>query len=132
MPTIERVRELVRYVESGRTEEALMEFYTGDVAIAENLLEPTIGLEANVARERAFAFGVSSVNEYRAVSFLIGDDQSAINWSIDLSLKDGRRLRLNEIAWQDWRGDRICKERFVYDTATVPVHQMPSNTDSVA
>ena len=132
MPTMERVRELVRYVESGRTEEALMEFYTSDVVMAENLLEPTIGREANVARERAFALGVSSVNEYRAVSFLIGDEQSAINWSIDLSLKDGRRLRLNEIAWQDWRGDRICKERFVYDTATVPVHQMPSNTDSVA
>jgi hypothetical protein len=90
-----------------------MEFYTKDVATTENLLEPTIGQELDVARERAFALGVSSVSEYRAVSFLTGDDQSTINWSIDLLLKGGRRPRLNEIASQDWPGDRICREGFV-------------------
>jgi len=80
----------------------------------------------------AFALGVSSVNEHRAVAFLIGDDQSAINWSIDLSLKDGRRLRLNEIAWQHWRRDRICRERFVYDSATLTRVLAAAHPDSAA
>lgn len=119
MPTVERLAELIRYVESGRTEEALMKFYTDDVAMAENLLAPTIGRRANISRERAFALRLVRVNEYRAVSFLTGDHHSAINWSIDFLLVDGQRLRLNEIAWQEWRGDRICKERFVYDSATM-------------
>src|SRR5690348_5338601 len=48
MPTQEAVRQLIHYVESGRTEDALDEFYTDDVTMAENLNPPTTGKAANI------------------------------------------------------------------------------------
>lgn len=122
MPTSERVRQLIHYVESGRTEEALQEFYTEDAAMAENLAPPTQGRAANLQREQQFFAHVKNVNEYRAVSFLVDGDRSAIHWILDVTNDAGQRLRLDEIAWQLWRGDRIQNERFVYDSNSVMVN----------
>jgi len=35
--------------------------------------------------------------------------------------RSGKVRRFDEIAYQEWRGDRICRERFFYDPATVNV-----------
>jgi len=121
MPTQERVQQLIHYVESGRTEDALDEFYTDDVTMAENLNPPTRGKAANIKRERDFLAQVRQFHEYRAVEFLVGEDRSAIHWILDVTNQQGQRMRLDEVAWQSWRGDRIFAERFVYDPNTVLV-----------
>jgi hypothetical protein len=121
MPTRERVQQLIQCVESGRTEDALRDFYTDDIKMSENRSPPMQGKAANLKREQEFFAQVKQVNEYRAVSFLAGSDRSAIHWILDITNQDGQRLRLDEIAWQVWRGDKICEERFVYDPSTVPV-----------
>lgn len=121
MPTEERVQQLIRLVESGRVQEALEEFYTDDVAMSENLNPATKGKFANMEREREFFAQVTQVNEYRAVSFVAGRDRSAIHWILDITNQQGQRMRLDEVAWQFWRGDQICEERFLYDPNTVLV-----------
>ncbi len=45
-------------------------------------------------------------------------DRVVVNWIFDFTGKDGITRRLNELALQTWRGDRVQDERFVYDTAT--------------
>lgn len=130
MPTEERVQQLIQCVESGRTEDALEEFYTDDVAMSENLSPPTKSRAANIKREREFFAQVKEVNEYRAVSFLAGPDRSAIHWILDITNKQGQRMRLDEVAWQSWRGDRIFEERFIYDPNTVQIDAARKKDDA--
>ena len=118
MPSRERVQQLIQYVEQGRTLEAIEEFYADDVAMQENRGEPTRGKSANLARERQF-YGSIQLHEFRAKSFVVDGDRSAIEWVIEFTTGDGQRLRMEEVAYQTWRGDKIVHERFYYDTATL-------------
>ena len=47
-------------------------------------------------------------------SFLEGD-RVAINWVFVFTDHAGKITRFDEIAFQEWRGDRVFRERFFYD-----------------
>ena len=119
MPARERVLELVRYVEAGRIPEAIREFYAKDVTMQENRQPPTVGKAANLVRELAFGDSVERWHEVRARSFAVDGDQALIEWVFDYTTKEGRRIRMEEIAQQTWRDGKIERERFFYDTATL-------------
>jgi ketosteroid isomerase-like protein len=40
-----------------------------------------------------------------------------IRWTFVFTRKDGTSFRMEELALQRWRGDRIVEERFFYDPA---------------
>jgi ketosteroid isomerase-like protein len=119
MSTRERVLELVTYVKAGRIPEAIEEFYADEVAMQENRQPPTEGKVANLARERAFSDSVERWHEVTARSVAVDGDQALIEWVFDYTTKEGRRLRMEEIAQQIWRDGRIERERFFYDTASL-------------
>jgi len=121
MPTPERVRDLVSYVERGRFPEAIEEFYAEDVEMRDNLAPPTVGRAANVERERGFVAYIAELHESRAESVLIDGDRVVIHWILDLTGTDGKRMRFDQLAYQLWVGDRIVRERFVYDPGTLAV-----------
>ena len=121
MPTAERVRDLISYVERGRFPEAIEEFYADDVEMRDNLAPPTVGKAVNVERERGFVAYIAELHESRAESVLIDGDRVVIHWILDLTGTDGKRMRFDQLAYQLWEGDRIVRERFVYDPATLAV-----------
>ena len=121
MPTAERVRDLISYVERGRFPEAIEEFYADDVEMRDNLAPPTVGKAVNVERERGFVAYIAELHESRAESVLIDGDRVVIHWILDLTGTDGKRMRSDQLAYQLWEGDRIVRERFVYDPATLAV-----------
>ncbi len=53
----------------------------------------------------------------RAVSYLVDGDRVAINYLFEMVTADGARLRMDEVAYQLWQGDRIVSERYFYDPA---------------
>jgi ketosteroid isomerase-like protein len=38
-----------------------------------------------------------------------------IHWTFVFTRIDGRSFRMEELALQRWRGDRVAEERFFYD-----------------
>jgi hypothetical protein len=38
-----------------------------------------------------------------------------IHWIFDLTALDDKMHHVDEIAMQEWRGDRVFRERFFYD-----------------
>ena len=74
-----------------------------------------MGKAANRQREAPFGATIAQVHENRATALLVDGDQAAIHWIFDYTDTDGRRTRLDEIAHQTWRGDKIVRERFFYD-----------------
>jgi ketosteroid isomerase-like protein len=121
MPSRERVRDLVAYVERGRILEAIDEFYADDVVMQDNHAPPTVGKAANREREQAFAALIAEVHENRAAAVLVDGDRAVINWRFDFTGTDGTRYRFDQLAFQSWKGDRIVNERFYYDSATLVV-----------
>ena len=118
MPTTQRVKDFVSYVEQVRIVEALEKFYDEDVVMQDNAGPPVVGRAANLERERAF-FGAITVHQMRALSVVVDGDRVTINWLFEYTSKDGRRYRMDQLAYQTWRGDRIVRERFYYDSASI-------------
>jgi hypothetical protein len=121
MPSRERVQALVDYVEQRREVEALREFYATDAQTHENDAAPTVGLDALVEKEQRFLASVATMHISRAVSFVVEGDRVAINWIFEYTSANGQRIHLDEIAYQQWDGDKIVDERYYYDTATLRV-----------
>jgi hypothetical protein len=40
-----------------------------------------------------------------------------IRWIFEFTYPDGSRMRIEELAYQRWEGERIAEERFFYDPA---------------
>lgn len=121
MPTKQRVQEFVSYVEQGKFLEAMEEFYADEIEMQENLKPPTVGKKANLERERAFVAWIAELRESRADTVLVDGDQVVIRWQSEYIGTDGSHLRYDQLTHQQWRGDKIVRERFVYDPATLPV-----------
>lgn len=119
MPTRERVREYIATVEQGQTLAAIANFYAEHASMQENGGAPRVGLGTLLDHERKMLSRVSSLS-LRAASCLVDGDQVAINWVIDMQPKAGSApTQLDEIALQDWAGDKIVRERFYYDPASL-------------
>ena len=52
-------------------------------------------------------------------------DNAVIHWVLDVRLKNGERLLLDELAYQTCQGDRIVQERFFYDPNAGPKRAIP-------
>ena len=109
-----RLDEFIAAVESNDHTGAIERFYTEDASMQENAAPPRIGRDKLVAHERAFLGTVSEVSS-KAVTSVVEGDHVAIRWVFDFVFKSGKVRRADEVALQEWRGDRIFRERFFYD-----------------
>lgn len=110
----ERVDQLNSLVLEGKIMEAMREFYTDDVVMAENDNPPTVGLAANLDREQAFVDNTTWYGaEVKGVA--IGDGISMVEWWLDFhNIQYGNRLAFTQVAVQRWRDGKIYDERFYY------------------
>ena len=118
MPSRETVEALIAMVESNQHDAAIERFYTEDASMQENAAAPRVGRDILVAHERAVLERMAHVHS-KCVSSTVEGDRVAIHWNFELTDKSGKVRRFDEIAWQEWRSDRIFRERFFYDPATI-------------
>jgi hypothetical protein len=114
MPTRARLDEFIAVVVSGDHAGAIERYYTEDSSMQENAAPPRVGRDVLVARERGILALMSHVYS-KAVTSVLEGDRVAIHWIFELTDKSGKVRRVDEVALQEWRGDRIFRERFFYD-----------------
>jgi ketosteroid isomerase-like protein len=114
MPSRARLDEFIAAVEAGDHAGAIERYYTEDASMQENAAPPRVGRYLLVAHERGVLERVSHVYS-RAISSVVEADHVAIHWIFELTDKTGKVHRIDEVALQEWRGDRIFRERFFYD-----------------
>ena len=114
MPTRARLDEFIAAVESNDPAGAIERYYTDDASMQENASPPRVGRDVLIAHERAFLATLTQVSS-RAVTSVVEGDHVAIRWVFDFVFKSGKIRRADEVALQEWRGDRIFRERFFYD-----------------
>jgi ketosteroid isomerase-like protein len=118
MPTRTRLDEFIAVVESGDHAGAIERYYTEDSSMQENTAPPRVGRDGLVAHERAVLARMSQVYS-KAISSVVEGDYVAIHWNFELTDKSGKVRRIDEVALQEWRGDKIFRERFFYDPTKV-------------
>lgn len=116
MPSRARLDEFIRVVESGDHAGAIERYYTEDASMQENVAPPRVGRDTLVAHERGILARMRHVYS-KAVASVVEGDRVAIHWIFELTDETGKVHRVDEVALQEWRGDRIFRERFFYQPA---------------
>jgi predicted SnoaL-like aldol condensation-catalyzing enzyme len=114
MPTRARLDEFIAAVVSGDHAGAIERYYTEDATMQENAAAPRVGRDLLVAQERATLERTKSVTT-TCVSSILEGDRVAIHWIFDFIYRSGKVGRIDEVAWQEWRDDRVFRERFFYE-----------------
>ncbi len=111
----ESVKELIALVEQGKFVEAIQKFYSENASMQENNDPPRTGLAALLEREKQFLNSIQGMHVHRADSFVVDENRAAINWIFEITDGEGKRRRLDEVAYQLWQDGKIIRERFYYD-----------------
>jgi predicted SnoaL-like aldol condensation-catalyzing enzyme len=116
MPSRARLNEFIAVVEAGDHAGAIERYYTEDSSMQENTAAPRVGRELLVAHERGVLARMSHVYS-KAMSSVVEGDHVAIHWIFELTDESGKVRRVDEVAFQEWRGDKVFRERFFYDAS---------------
>ena len=83
----------------------------------ENGGEPRVGRDNLIRHERAALAARARIRTERVGPVLVDGDRVSINWVFEITARDGKTCRLDEVALQKWSGERIVEEQFYYDPA---------------
>jgi hypothetical protein len=114
-----RLNNLHQYIREGQIFEAMHEFYARDVVMQENADTPTVGLDANIEREKQFLNAVKEWKGFEVKSIGIGGGVAFYEAVLDWIATDGRPVHREQIAVSRWRDGKIVHERFYYDPAAL-------------
>jgi SnoaL-like protein len=117
MPAPEILERYVAQVERNAHVEAIEAFYADGASMRENQSAPRVGRDALVANERRVLAKAQSVQSTCVRPVFVSGDLVVIRWIFEFEWLDGRRTRMEELAYQRWEGERIAEETFFYDPA---------------
>jgi hypothetical protein len=115
MPKQDTVEQFISMVEANEHDKAIERFYTEDASMQENQLEPRVGRDILVANEKNVLSRVKSLVSKCIRPVFIDNDSVVIRWYFRFEWKDGTTTEIEEIAYQNWNGELINKEKFFYD-----------------
>jgi hypothetical protein len=112
----ERVAQLQGFINEGKIIEAMNEFYSPLISMQENNEQPTIGLEANIAREKEF---LSVVKEWKwtkwtATAVNEADGVSILEYAFEFVNTDDQTVVYEQATVQRWVEGKIVSERFYH------------------
>lgn len=117
MPSPETLERFIARVEANAHAEAIEEFYAPNASMRENNAAPRVGRDALVAHERKVLARAKSVCSQCVRPVFVNGDRVVIRWIFEFEWQDGRKTRMEELAYQRWDGERVVEEQFFYDPA---------------
>ena len=117
MPSSTTLEAFIARVEANAHVEAIRDFYADDASMRENFDPPRVGRDRLIAHEANAMERVASVRSECVRPVFVSGDRVVIRWIFEFEFKDGRRGRIEELAYQRWEGERVAEEQFFYDPA---------------
>jgi hypothetical protein len=114
-----RAKELQNWIASGKILEAMDEFYAPDVAMQENAKPATVGLGANIEREKQFLSMVKEFKGYAVKSLGVDEARGTVlvESTMDFINQQDQPVHMEQVSSQRWKDGKIVHERFYYDSA---------------
>ena len=107
-------KDLNEQILSGKALEAFEKYYADDVVMQENSDAPFEGKDLNRKREQEFFGSIGEFHGAKLVASAVAEDTSFGQWWMDVTLKNGARVTLNQVAVRTWKDGQIAQERFFY------------------
>jgi ketosteroid isomerase-like protein len=117
MPSLETVERFVALVEQGRTVDAMLRFYAEHATMQENAAAPRVGKSALIKHEQDALASIAELKAECIRPIFVSGDFVVIRWVFEITDKEGKTMRFEELAHQRWEGDLIAAEKFFYDPA---------------
>lgn len=127
MPSQETMGNFIKAVEQEPHDQVIAKFYTSDASIQENQTEPRVGLENLIKNERIMLSRALKVDSECIRPIFQDGDNVVVKWKFRFEWKDHSISEIEEIAYQEWEGEKIKKEQFFYD----PKQFIPKKKDKV-
>ena len=110
-----QVHELNQLILSGDTLKAMNTFYSDDVIMQENEESPRFGKEICLKQEMQNLKRISDLKS-RLLNQAINPHTEVVftEWEIVFRTLKGNRLKLVQVSIQQWRDNKIIKEKFYY------------------
>jgi hypothetical protein len=115
MPTNATLEAFIARVESNEHVEAIRDFYAEGASMRENFDAPRVGRDVLMAHESKALGRTSSVRSQCVRPVFVNGDHVVIRWIFEFAFKDGNAMRIEELAYQRWEGEKIAEEQFFYD-----------------
>ncbi len=115
------IQFLNQLVLEGRAMDAFEQYYDEHVVMQENALPPTVGKAANRQRELDFYLNVTELRSIRVLDVAAGEDVTMVVWHYEYTHSEWGEKNYTQVSVQHWRGDRIVREQFFYDSVPSPV-----------
>jgi ketosteroid isomerase-like protein len=117
MSYLQKAKDLYQMVGQGQLLDAFEKYYHEDVVMIEASGVARSGKAENREYEKQFLAGVSQIND-GGVTAITSNEETCVtmveSW-MDISFKDGNRMKMEEVAVQTWKDDQIIRERFYYN-----------------
>jgi ketosteroid isomerase-like protein len=118
MPSGTQVRSFIAAVVGGDHVGAIRGYYHDDATMQENNQPPRCGIDTLMVHEEKALARLKTMHTHPPKALVVDGDQVVIHWVFDATDEADVTRRLEELSFQQWRGDRIQTERFFYDTAS--------------
>ena len=115
MPTQATLEAFIARVESNAHVEAIRDFYTEGASMRENFDAPRVGRDVLIAHEAKALERAASVRSQCVRPVFVNGDHVVVRWIFEFDWKSGQTMRIEELAYQRWDGERIAEEQFFYD-----------------
>ena len=96
----------------------MSESYDKDTKMQENANPPTVGLAANIEREKQFMSGVKEWKGFNVTATGVGDGVTFYESTIDFIATSGQPVHLEQVSVARWKNGKIVHERYYYDSGT--------------
>jgi ketosteroid isomerase-like protein len=106
------IEDLNQMVLQGESMGAFDKYYSEDIVMQEDDMEPVRGKAANRAREEEFFGKVTEFRGAEVKSVAVGSDVTMVEWHFDYTHADWGVMNYDQVAVQRWQDGRIVSERF--------------------
>ncbi|MEM9527626.1 MAG: nuclear transport factor 2 family protein [Bacteroidota bacterium] len=129
MPNSATVEQFINSVEQDPHDRVIEQFYADDATIQENQNPPRIGKENLVKNEKGMLAKALRVESKCIRPFFLAENKVVIKWKFRFEWKNNTVTEIEELAYQEWEGDKIKREQFYYDPQQFTPKKMGSSVN---
>jgi SnoaL-like domain len=110
-------QELNQLVLQGQILPAFDRFYAENVVMQENNSPASEGKAANRIREEQFVDSIAQFHHAALLGSATSGNRSFSEWVMDVTFKNGIRVKLEQVAVRQWEHGQVVHERFYYNAS---------------
>ena len=114
MNTKENVQAVIDGILAGKILETFDAYYADDVVMSENKKDERVSKAKNREYELQFLGNIQDFHGAKVGRTLVDGDNSAVEWTFDVTFKGGSRVVMEQVALQTWKDGKIIREDFYH------------------